>query len=61
MIVPVVGHETFKDLKVNDAIDLAIKTGKREDLKLSNPLAFLSNVSDKERNLAPIEELQPLF
>lgn len=33
-IVPVDGEEGLKDLKIIDAIYLAIKTGKKVDLKL---------------------------
>ena len=33
-IVPVDGYEALKDLKIIDAIYLAVKTGKKTDLKL---------------------------
>ena len=33
-IVPVDGEEALKDLKIIDAIYLAVKTGKKVDLKL---------------------------
>ncbi len=33
-LVPVDGHEALKDLKVIDGIYLAVKTGKKVDLKL---------------------------
>ena len=33
-IVPVDGEEAIKDLKIIDAIYLAVKTGKRVELKL---------------------------